>query len=162
MYIKLGDSEVEFHKDFRLFLHTKLSNPHYTPEIQAEATLINFTVTSAGLEDQLLSLVVRKERLDLALLSEDLVKQQNDFTIKMKELEDNILSKLATAEGDITEDVELIEGLESTKMIANEIAVKQVQATATQQTIKMTSEKYRGGEPLTDTCRIREWGSVSW
>jgi dynein heavy chain len=48
MYIKLGDKEVEFHKDFRLYLHTKLSNPHYPPEIQAETTLINFTVTAAG------------------------------------------------------------------------------------------------------------------
>ena len=103
----------------------------------AEATLINFTVTSKGLEDQLLSLVVRKERLDLALLSEDLVKQQNDFTIKVKELEDNILYKLATAQGDITEDVELIEGLENTKRIANEIAIKQVQATNTQAEIKV-------------------------
>jgi dynein heavy chain, axonemal len=143
MYIKLGDTEVEMHPDFRLFLHTKLSNPHYPPEIQAETTLINFTVTSSGLEDQLLALVVRKERLDLALLSEDLVTQQNDFTIKVKELEDNILSKLATAQGDISEDVELIEGLEFTKKIANEISVKQVQATATQVTIKLTSEKYR-------------------
>lgn len=91
----------------------------------------------------MLALVVRKERLDLALLSEDLVKQQNDFTIKIKELEDNILYKLATAQGDITEDVELIEGLESTKKIANEIGIKQLQATATQVTIKTTSEKYR-------------------
>lgn len=33
------------HRSFRLFLHTKLSNPHYPPEIQAETTLINFTVT---------------------------------------------------------------------------------------------------------------------
>jgi dynein heavy chain len=87
--------------------------------------------------------VVRKERLDLALLSEDLVKQQNDFTIKIKELEDNILYKLAVAQGDITEDVDLIEGLESTKKIANEIAIKQVQAASTQAQIKITSEKYR-------------------
>jgi dynein heavy chain len=143
-YIKLGDHEVEFNPNFRLFIHTKLSNPHYPPEIQAECTLVNFTVTFDGLEDQLLALTVRKERLDLATLSEDLVKQQNQFTIKMIELEDNILDKLSKAEGDITEDVDLIEGLETTKQIANDIAQKQIIAAQTQSEIKETSEKYRG------------------
>lgn len=50
---------------------------------------------------QLLNLVVRKERPDLADLGEQLVEQQNGFKIKMKELEDNILYKLATAEGGV-------------------------------------------------------------
>lgn len=52
---------------------------------------------------QLLNLVVRKERPDLADLGEQLVEQQNGFKIKMKELEDNILYKLATAEGVLTQ-----------------------------------------------------------
>ena len=65
-YIRLGDKELTLHPNFRLLMHTKLSNPHYPPEIQAECALINFTVTEAGLEDQLLSLVVKKERPDLA------------------------------------------------------------------------------------------------
>ena len=50
-YIKMGDKELTLHPDFNLFLHSKLSNPHYPPEIQAECTLINFTVTEGGLED---------------------------------------------------------------------------------------------------------------
>lgn len=65
-YIKMGDKELSLNPLFNLYLHTKLQNPHYPPEIQAECTLINFTVTEAGLEDQLLALVVRKERPDLA------------------------------------------------------------------------------------------------
>merc|ERR1712100_184533 len=73
--VKLGDKEVEVHKDFKLVLHTKLGNPHYPPEIQAETTLVNFTVTEAGLEDQLLALVVRKERVDLAEERAQLVQQ---------------------------------------------------------------------------------------
>merc|ERR1711865_474993 len=64
-YVKMGDSEVEFHPNFRLFLHTKLGNPHFPPEIQAETTLVNFTVTEDGLTDQLLARVVAKERPDL-------------------------------------------------------------------------------------------------
>ena len=65
-YIKMGDKELSLHNDFNLYLHTKLQSPHYPPEIQAECTLINFTVTESGLEDQLLALVVKKERPDLA------------------------------------------------------------------------------------------------
>ena len=74
-YIRMGDKELTLHQNFKLFMHTKLSNPHYPPEIQAECALINFTVTEAGLEDQLLALVVKKERPDLALQKEELIKQ---------------------------------------------------------------------------------------
>lgn len=63
--IKVGDKECFFHPAFRLILHTKLANPHYKPEIQAQTTLINFTVTRDGLEDQLLAQVVNQERPDL-------------------------------------------------------------------------------------------------
>lgn len=54
-----------FNPDFRLILHTKLANPHYKPELQAQTTLINFTVTHKGLEEQLLAEVVKAERPDL-------------------------------------------------------------------------------------------------
>jgi len=33
---------------------TKLANPHYLPEVCIKVTIINFTVTKSGLEDQLL------------------------------------------------------------------------------------------------------------
>lgn len=64
-YIKIGDKEVEYHSRFRMIIQTKLANPHYKPEMQAQATLINFTVTRDGLEDQLLAEVVATERPDL-------------------------------------------------------------------------------------------------
>jgi dynein heavy chain len=142
-YVKLGDSDVEFHDNFKMFLHTKLGNPHFPPEVQAETTLVNFTVTILGLEDQLLALVVKKERPDLAQKSEELVVENRGFKIKIKELEDQILAKLAAAEGDVTEDVELIEGLEDAKRIAADIAVKMELAEVVSSNILITSEKYR-------------------
>lgn len=48
-YLKMGDREVDFNPSFRLILQTKLANPHYKPEMQAQTTLINFTVTRDGL-----------------------------------------------------------------------------------------------------------------
>lgn len=72
-YIKMGDKELSLHPNFMLYMHTKLQTPHYPPEIQAECTLINFSVTQIGLEDQLLNLVVKMERPDLAAEREKLI-----------------------------------------------------------------------------------------
>lgn len=43
--IKIGDSEIDYDPKFRLFLTTKLPNPHYLPEVCNKVTIINFTVT---------------------------------------------------------------------------------------------------------------------
>lgn len=45
LVLKLGDQEVEYDPRFKLYLHTKISNPHYKPEVAAQTTLINFSVT---------------------------------------------------------------------------------------------------------------------
>lgn len=49
-------------------MHTKLANPHFPPELQAQTALINFTVTPVGLEEQLLGQVVSRERPELEAL----------------------------------------------------------------------------------------------
>ena len=63
--IHLGDSDVEYHPSFQLYMTTPLANPHYLPEVCIKVTLVNFTVTGPGLQEQLLAGVVRKERPDL-------------------------------------------------------------------------------------------------
>eukprot|EP00438_Fugacium_kawagutii_P000696 Skav220037 [mRNA] locus=scaffold2981:211334:223377:+ [translate_table: standard] len=60
--IRLGDSTVEYNEDFRLFITTKLPNPHYSPEICVQVTLLNFMVTPDGLQDQMLGILVAKDR----------------------------------------------------------------------------------------------------
>lgn len=141
--IKMGDKELTLDPKFNLFLHTKLSNPHYPPEVQAECTLINFTVTEAGLEDQLLTLVVKKERPDLAAKKEELIAQQNEFKITLKKLEDGLLQQLAEATGDILENIELIESLERSKALSTEINQKVEIAKVTEVAINEASENYR-------------------
>ena len=63
--LRLGDTDIPYQKEFRFFMTTKLANPHYMPEVFIKVTIINFTVTPIGLEDQLLVDVVRAERPDL-------------------------------------------------------------------------------------------------
>ena len=143
VYVKLGDKEVEYDPNFRLYLHTKLSNPHYKPEVNAQTTLVNFCVTQRGLEDQLLALVVGKERPDLQEEASTLVKQLSEFTITLKQLEDSLLEKLSNSKGDILEDIELIENLEETKRTASDIAEKVILAKETERSINASRELYR-------------------
>ncbi|XP_078609718.1 dynein beta chain, ciliary-like isoform X2 [Branchiostoma floridae x Branchiostoma japonicum] len=142
-YIKIGDKECEYNPNFRLILHTKLANPHYKPEMQAQSTLINFTVTRDGLEDQLLAEVVRCERPDLESLKSELTHQQNEFKIVLKGLEDNLLSRLSSAEGNFLGDTALVENLETTKRTAAEIEVKVTEAKVTEVKINEAREWYR-------------------
>uniref|UniRef100_A0A670JUX8 Dynein axonemal heavy chain 9 n=1 Tax=Podarcis muralis TaxID=64176 RepID=A0A670JUX8_PODMU len=141
--IKIGDKECEFNPNFRLILHTKLANPHYQPEMQAQCTLINFTVTRDGLEDQLLAAVVSMERPDLEELKSDLTKQQNGFKITLKTLEDNLLSRLSSASGNFLGDTALVENLEVTKHTAAEIEEKVQESKVTETKINEAREHYR-------------------
>ncbi len=89
--IRLGDKEVEFNPDFKFYITTKLSNPHYTPEISTKTAIVNFAVKEQGLEAQLLGIVVRKERPDLEESKDKLVFNIAQSKQKLIDLEDEIL-----------------------------------------------------------------------
>ena len=142
LYIRLGDKETEYNPNFRLYLQTRLSNPHYKPELNAQTTLINFMVTPEGLEDQLLAVVVNKERPDLERSRVTLLRSMNQMTIDLETCEENLLQALAQATGDILENVALVENLESTKKKAAEIAKSMIEAHEMQDRINESRKLY--------------------
>ena len=141
--MKMGDKEIEYNHDFKLFLHTKMANPHYKPELQAQLTLINFTVTRTGLEDQLLAEVVKADRPDLEEQKAELTRQQNEYKILLKSLEDDLLARLSSAGDNILSDSALVENLEHTKKTATEVELKVSEAKKTSNEIDIAREFYR-------------------
>jgi dynein heavy chain, axonemal len=97
--LKLGESSFEFDDNFKLYFSTKLSNPHYLPEIFIRVTVINFTVTEAGLEEQLLGDVVRREMPEVELTRIELVVSIAKDKVNLKKNEDRILDLLNNSKG---------------------------------------------------------------
>lgn len=69
----MGESTIEYSNLFQFYITTKLRNPHYLPEISTKVTLLNFMITYEGLSDQLLGILVKKERPDLEREKERLI-----------------------------------------------------------------------------------------
>merc|ERR1719161_2824618 len=96
--IKLGGEEVDYDPKFKLIIQSKLSNPHYRPELFAQCTIVNFIVTPQGLEDQILAMVVNVEKPELEEQKQELVRKQNEFKVTLAGLEDDLLSQLSKAD----------------------------------------------------------------
>jgi len=142
LMIKLGESIVEFSKDFSFYLTTKLRNPHYLPEVAVKVTLLNFMITQVGLQDQLLNIVVSKERPDLAEEKARLVVEGAENKAKLENTENQILDVLSSSSGNILEDEGAIQVLSASKLLSNEIAAKQHIAEETEAKIDEAREAY--------------------
>jgi dynein heavy chain len=63
--IKLADQDLDWDDKFRLYMTSRLPNPHFSPELAAKTTIIDFTVTQGGLEQQLLGRLIGMEQKSL-------------------------------------------------------------------------------------------------
>uniref|UniRef100_A0A8C8RTF4 Uncharacterized protein n=1 Tax=Pelusios castaneus TaxID=367368 RepID=A0A8C8RTF4_9SAUR len=141
--IRLGETIIEYSSDFKFFITTKLRNPHYMPELATKVSLLNFMITPEGLEDQLLGIVVAKERPELEDERNALILQSAANKKQLKEIEKKILETLQSSEGNILEDESAIMVLDSAKIMSNEITKKQQVAEKTEIKIAESREGYR-------------------
>ncbi|GJQ70897.1 hypothetical protein Trydic_g814 [Trypoxylus dichotomus] len=141
--IHLGDSDIDYDENFRFYVTTKLANPHYLPEVCIQVTIVNFTVTPSGLEDQLLADVVRLERPDLESQRNELIVRINNDKATLKNIEIKILRLLYQSEGNILDDEELIDTLNESKETSAVIAARLIETEATEEKISVAREKYR-------------------
>ncbi|KAG8456021.1 hypothetical protein GDO86_001999 [Hymenochirus boettgeri] len=142
-FIILGDKEVDYDPNFKLYLNTKLSNPKYSPSVFGKAMVINYTVTLKGLEDQLLSVIVGFERRELEEQREHLIQETSENKKLLKDLEDSLLRELATSTGNMLDNVELVHTLEETKSKATEVFEKLKLAEKTSVDIDKLRDGYR-------------------
>ena len=122
--INIGGVMTDYHLNFKLFLTCKLGNPKFSPELSAKTTIIDFTVTQIGLEQQLLSVVLSKKQRALEESLTNLMKEVTKNKKDLKKLDELLLLKLTTTKKSLIEDTELIEILNNTKTQSKEMTIK--------------------------------------
>lgn len=113
--IKIGGTDMDFNKNFLMFLTCRLPNPAFSPELSAKTTIIDFTVTQKGLEQQLLGKVISKEQKALEDSLNALLTDVNNNKKELQKLDKNLLQRLTESKGNLLDDTELMEVLNSTK-----------------------------------------------
>jgi len=141
--LRFGENVIEYNKNFRFYITTRLRNPHYMPEISVKISLLNFMITPKGLEEQLLGIVAAKEKPDLEEKKVLLIVESARNNKTLKEIEDQILKILSSGEGNILEDEAAVQVLSSSKVLSEEISAKQEIAVETEKMIDETREGYR-------------------
>ncbi|KAK3916387.1 Dynein heavy chain 1, axonemal, partial [Frankliniella fusca] len=142
LVLKLGDTLVPYNANFKLFITTKLGNPHYLPEVAIKVLLVNFALVSSGLTEQLLALVVTEERPDLEEARAAIVTSTARMKHELKEIEDRTLDLLSASEGSPVDDIDLILSLEASKVKSEEISSRVEASEETQREIDRTRAGY--------------------
>jgi len=144
MKIKLDREEpYPYGEGFKLFMTSKMPNPHYPPEVCIKVTLINFTVTTNGLEEQLLGDVIIKEKPEVEAKRQEIVVSMDRDQKTLKAIEIQILKLLAENEVEqILDEDTLIVTLEQAKVTSGEINTRMADSVEVQKFIEKTRNSY--------------------
>ncbi|KAK2953633.1 putative Dynein axonemal heavy chain 6 [Blattamonas nauphoetae] len=141
--IHLNDQDVDYNSNFKLYITTKLPNPKYLPEMFIKTTVINFTVTSMGLEEQLLAEVVLNEKKEIEDAKDKLVRGMAADKRQLVEMEARILqlmkSKTVT---ELLDDTSLIATLDQSKRTSIEINTRVKEAIVTEASLMAARAEY--------------------
>jgi len=65
LMLKCFGKQLVYHNKFELILSSRLPNPTFSAALCTQTSIVNFCIKDQGLEEQLLSLIGKKERFDL-------------------------------------------------------------------------------------------------
>ncbi|XP_071080158.1 dynein axonemal heavy chain 6-like [Haliotis cracherodii] len=142
LIIKLGDTEIEYNQNFRLYLASSMANPHYLPAVFIQVNIINFTVTFDGLQEQLLSAVVKQERPQLESQRTGLLESISNDKQSLLDLENKSLGLLQKSDGHILDDQVLVETLQKSKGVSQEIYERVGQSVETEKKLNQARKRY--------------------
>ena len=85
------------------------------PSVASRASIINFTVTSGSLENRALDIALKETRPDVEKERTDLVMLNGEWKLRLQTLEEELLDSLGTTPGEILDNDNVMNTLETLK-----------------------------------------------
>ena len=139
--IRIGDQEIDFSLTFNMFMVTRDSSCHFTPDLCSRVTFLNFTITPSSLQNQVLSIILKSERPEVNKAKEDLVKAQRDFKLQLRQLEEDLLTAL-NSEGNLLENDKVMSRLEEIKKKSHDISIEVSKSEDIMRELETTMNEY--------------------
>ncbi|EDO38992.1 predicted protein [Nematostella vectensis] len=140
--VQIGEKVIDYNEDFKLFMATRNPNPDLPPDAFAIISEVNFTTTRAGLTGQLLGITIQHEKPQLEVKKTELLRKEEELKVQLAEMEDSLLETLASAEGNILENKDLLDSLNKTKASSLTIAESLQDAHRVQTTLDQERDAY--------------------
>ena len=139
--IRIGDQEIDFSLTFNMFMVTRDSSCHFTPDLCSRVTFLNFTITPSSLQNQILDIVLKNERPEVNQKKEELIKAQREYKVQLRQLEEDLLTAL-NSEGNLLENNEVMTRLEDIKKKSYEISIEVSKSEDIMKELESTMDEY--------------------
>eukprot|EP00762_Andalucia_godoyi_P006467 ANDGO_02875.mRNA.1 Cytoplasmic dynein 2 heavy chain 1 len=138
----IGDKNIEYHPNFRLFLACR-ALPSLSPSLQRCVSVVNFSVSRSGLEAQLLGIALEHEKPELETQRAGLLQKEESLRRQLHELEESLLVELAQAQGNLLENRSLIDRLNDIKEAAGTVKASLEESARIQLSVEAQRDVYR-------------------
>ncbi|KAI6655602.1 cytoplasmic dynein 2 heavy chain 1-like [Oopsacas minuta] len=141
-FVYIGEKQVDFNNDFKMYLITRNPNPNINVDIQSCLSIINFSFTIAGLTSQLLTIIILTEKPELEVQKTNILSKEEKLRCEILSLEEILLNDLASSEGNILENSNLLASLNETKEKSTNISTALIDSKVLQDNIDIERDYF--------------------
>lgn len=106
---------MDHHPDFKMILTSRDEHLQVPSYCTSYISVMNFSLTHAGLTEQLIASTIKQENPQLEERKKDLIRKTEELQEQQYQLQERLLEDMANSTGDILQNTKLIESLNETK-----------------------------------------------
>ncbi|XP_046384032.1 dynein axonemal heavy chain 12-like [Ischnura elegans] len=144
LFIVLESKTLCIHKNFRLYVTSSISEPEFVPDVYAMFTIVNFSVSKEGLEDQLLSVavdIIKPQVQQDWMLVNSMMDKNRKQVLKVR---NDILNILSSVSGNILDSEPAVAALDSSKLLSVEIMEEKEKLKKMEADVVSERSQYKG------------------